>query len=480
MMVVGVLSLLSSAPTCDPCAQDKEKDSMPFKVPSLFKLELSQNLDPSRRWNRLATDRFKLVVGNDALSLIYSDQPPPVLDRLQLGALPFGYRLVEASLKRKWGSFVAFRSMGYDPGISPPQFAETVSGGAVELPKTPLAMQVSGYFLRASYPGRSEPPAGGSALLQGGSQFGLTASREFQRGFRLQSEWSYTRREEGAGKPGALEGNAVFVTLTGRNRLADTSLTYRARGSGFGSPALSVHGQAAQQIAMTLQRKFMRHQFSYSSQMDSSQPLGHAAPVTGVHREGVRWTFTPRLWPVLSAAKTWLCQTSPDRSEREDNLSLSLSKTVNPLALSLAYLGNSRMNIPSRGTLWRRNDLLGDASLAISRKEKVEFHYERGDMVLGNQADQVLARSMRLSTQLFAWQGKLALTPVWSYQTQRQRSGAGLKSALGFVLSAQIKLPRQVPGTDLLLSFAALHSDFLPVPARNCTNFVMRWNFRSW
>jgi len=101
-----------------------------------------------------------------------------------------------------------------------------------------------------------------------------------------------------------------------------------------------------------------------------------------VLREGVRRDD-------VAAAKTWLSQTSPGRPEREDSLSLSLAKTVNSLTLSLAFLENSRMTGPSRGTLRRKNEFVGDANLAITRREKLEFHYGRSEVVLGSQRKQV-------------------------------------------------------------------------------------------
>jgi hypothetical protein len=460
-------------------AQSAEPKAPALNLPSLVRAEVGQCLYFSRSGKRLATDRFRLTAGSDSLYLSYSNHPIPLLNRLQFQTLPFGYRLAGLSLKRSWGALTAFRSTGFGSGLLPAHFAQRVMGAVVEVPKGPFSTRVSGYFLRAS--GRM--PDGRAALpheYQDASQAGVEISRALKRGLKLQAEWTHSLGSAVSGLEPPARRGAFYLALTGEGRRVDSSLVFRDRGGGFSAAAVAGPGQAVRTTTMTLQRSLKQHLLSYSGQRDAVRSVSNSGWIAdGRHQESLRWTFSPRLLPVISAGRTWLSHESPGRRETEESSSISISKTAGPLGVSLLHSRHAGASALPGGRAWVRESCGGDIAIVLIQKRKLELHFERGRWLPGSRDDILKTTSLRMNTTLSAWGDTIMLAPVVSYQSQNQGNNPATKSVLALAVNTQIKLPHRIPGTGLAVVFSAHRSEGLPgVPEHDAT-VAVRWSFKS-
>jgi len=93
-------------------------------------------------------------------------------------------------------------------------------------------------------------------------------------------------------------------------------------------------------------------------------------------------------------------------------------------------------------------------------------------------SQQLSASSLQLDTRVIAWSGKLSLIPTLDLRRQRANLPALNLSTARYSLSALIKAPRWIPGTDFLIRFTSNHVSPTGQPDRDRADLVISWNFK--
>jgi len=457
-------------------AQSQDKKQGIFVLPSFLKTELIQHINPWDRLGKFSTDRFKFTAGSKTYSFQFSNEAPTLLSGKQFLGLPGGYELAEFRLTKKWGSLSTFRSTGYNRRFVQSSTARKLTGLALAMPKSFWGAQLSGYFLQAS----PDKPAKGDPATPGkGAQTGFTFAKNFKKNFRLQTELSqFWQAVRSPGKQNE-QTRGLFTQLTGKLAGADMSATYRNQGEGFVNPAIPVKGRGRGLFAVNVRRTHKKLQFEYVNQADSmaeSRALSLAS--LGIHTESVRWTYSPKLWPQFSAIGMWIRQELAGKPQSENNLRFSANKGLKHFTLGMAYLRGSRIDAMAFQPLWDTWGLIGDASMEIQKNRRLNFHYETNNLTLHQTSQLLFTQTLQCNTRLSFLADALAFVPAVDYRHQQDNLGKVNFSLVNFVLSAIVKLPRYVPGTEVLLTFSSHHLSALGQQQQNSAGFVLQWNFK--
>ncbi len=431
-----------------------------FHLP--ISLEWSESLDP-RAPNKLATEGFKFQGGTRNLKMKFSTQAPGILGGKQFQWMPGGYQLFEFSLSRKWGSIQGFRSLRYNARIVRPDNARAVTGAGVEVPKSLLGTCLSAYFLHAAPTTEARLSQSNTLAGSAGSQFGLTLTRELKKGARLQAEWTQTQhkfRSSSAIKSGGSLGGArrgLMMRFEGVLARTDLNSTFIARDEGLANPAAPAYGPGKRNLRLDARRKLKGHQFQYSAQSDVQK----ASPFRGFPMDDLRehvasWSYASKRLPQFSASQTWLWQTVAGRQEEETGLRLSVARSVRKVNASMTLLHAQRTVAHSSSPLWQRTVLTGDATIEIRKGRQLHARYETSTMQLPTIRQEVAVSSLRLDTRVNMWGEKLSLAPALDIRRQGGSLPALGRTAARLGLSAQIKVPRWIPGTDFARSISPL------------------------
>lgn len=455
-------------------SQDKKQDS--FVLPPFLKSELIQHINPWDRLGKFNTDRFKLSVGSKTYSFQLSNEAPALLSGKQFLGLPGGYDLAEFRLTKKWASLSAFRSTGYNRRYVQSSTARQLTGLALAMPKSFWGTQLSGYLLQAS---PNNPANGDPATPGNGTQTGFTLVRSFKRNFRLQTELSqFWQAVRSPGKQNE-QTRGLFTQLTGKLAGADMSATYRKQGEGFVNPAIPLRGRGRGLFAVNVRRTHKKLQLEYTSQLDSmaeSRALSLAS--LDIHTESVRWTYSPKLWPQFSAIGMWIRQELARKPQSENNLRFSANKALKRFTLGMAYLRGSRTDAMTFQPLWETWGLVGDASVEIQKNRRLNIHYETNNLALHQTSQLLFTQTLQFNTRFSFLTDKLSFVPTVDYRHQQDNLGSVNLSLVNIVLSVLVKLPRHVPGTEVLLSFSSHHLSALAQQQQNSAGFVVQWNFK--
>lgn len=464
-------------------AQTNSSKVGPVTLPLPISLEWSESLNPWAQ-SKLATDAFKLLAGAKSVKLQFSNQAPVILGGKQFQGLPGGYQLTEFSLARKWGTIYGFRSLGYSSRIVRPELARTITGAGVEAPNSIFGTRLSAYFLQAT-PTSQARHNSNSLIGSDGSQVGLTLARALGKGARLQAEWTQTHYSSHISPSANLTefaGRAhrgYWLRLEGVLARTDLNLTCVTRDEGLANPAAPYFGPAKRTVWLDVRRKLKRHKFQYSGQVDDQR----AAPTLGLTVRDVRegtflWTYTPGHLPQISASQTWSRQTTAGKPEEEKTYRLALDKSFRRINASVAVFHGTRADVQSARPLWDRTVLAGDATVAIRKDQRLHIRYEENAMLQRTIAQRLSVSSLQFDTRFSLWGSKLSLAPAVDLRRQGGSSPAFDMSAARITLSATIKIPRRIPGTDLLINFASNHVSSMGRPDLNHAELTLRWNFK--
>ena len=460
-------------------AQKAERKSPPLDLPTLLKFDYSQHFNPGDRLGKFATDRFKFSTGTSNLLLQYSNQAPAFLAGKQFLGLPAGYHIAEFTWKRKWGSLHGFRTTGYNTRFVQPAAARKSSGLAFEMPKAFAKTRLSGFFLHGGPAETAQDPNGSPTGTPAGSQAGVTLVRDFKKGFKLQSEWTQSWQPTKPGKTELEPSRGWYLKLSGSVLKAETSLTYRSQGEGLANPAFPVQGRGRNTVTLEVRRAYRKHQFQYSNLRDSYEPIRCVGiSFLDNRQESLRWSYSPKRWPQLSAARTWSGQTSVGKQESEQGYNLSLNKNLKRITLGMAYLRGTRFNHLTSQPTWDRTGWSGDASFEVKKNRRLNIHWEFADFNSRASSQVIASEVLALNTRLSFWGDKLAFQPTMDFRHQGDNRGTIDSSILSFVFSAVIKLPRRFPGTDLLITSNARHMSTLGRPSQHNAGLVIQWNFK--
>lgn len=482
LFVSALLSSLLVLPGRTGFAQTKSQKTDLLGLPLPLSIEWSESFDLQSQ-NRLASDHYKFAAGTKNLNLQFSNQDPAFLSGKQFQWLPGGYQLAELALSRKWGSIYGFRSLGSSPRIVRPQFARSFSGAAAELPRALLGTRLTGYFLYAAPQGR--PSQGASTAASNGSQIGLTLMRELRKGAQLEAEWAQTHfssTSSASANGSALAGPArrgLRVRLAGTYARADLNITYKARDEGLANPAAPTYGPAQRTLSMDVRRKFRKHQFQYSSQLDGQRAvptLGIA--VTDVREETFGWTYAPKRLPQISAAQTWSRQAAAGKPEEEETFRVSLGKSIRRANTSLLFLRGTRVDARSSRPLWERTVLMGDIAFEVLKDKRLHAYFEANRLSQPAVSQSVSVSSLHFDTRISLGKNRLSLAPVLDMRRQGGSLPALDQAGVRIALSALIKMPRHLPGTDLLVDLVSIHTRSTGRPDHDSTGLIVHWNFR--
>jgi hypothetical protein len=86
--------------------------------------------------------------------------------------------------------------------------------------------------------------------------------------------------------------------------------------------------------------------------------------------------------------------------------------------------------------------------------------------------------SLRLDTRITMWGDQLTLAPALDIRRQGGSTAAFSQSAARLGLSAQIRVPHRIPGTDLVVNFAANRVQSKGQPDWKHVDLTIRWNFK--
>ena len=481
---IAAVLFLNAACCCVGLAQANRQDRAPLLLPIPISMEWSESLHPLAQ-NKFATDRFKLQGGTAGYRLQFSNQAPDFLSGKQFQGLPGGYRLAEFSLSRKWGSVHAFRSAGYDTQIVRRESARSMAGAGVELPKSVFGSSLSAYLLRAAPAGAARPTAGNPLAGSDGLQIGFFLARELRKNARMQAEWTQTRNSPASSGPGVSAGRngqlrrGLRARADGTFAGADLKVSYLHRDEGLANPAAPSYGPANNTLSLDVRRSLGKHQFGFSSLYDGQRgaPDLHMA-TRKVREETLQWTYSPRRLPQISASQGWSRQTTASRNEMEESVRLSLSKAFPRVGTSLVYLRGSLKDLTTSGVLWQRTGISGDATLEIRKDRRLHVRYENSLLRQRTIARAVSNSTLQLDTRINLCNGALSLSPALNIRRQAADSPDLNSSAVRVLLLAGIRLPRYVPGTDLLMNFASHHLHAVGRPDQNGAEFSMRWNLK--
>lgn len=456
----------------------------PLILPLPISLEWSESVSPWAQ-DKLVTDSFKLLAGTKNVKLQFSNEAPSLLGGKQFPALPGGYQLTEFSLSRKWGAIYGFQSLGYSSRIVPPGLARRITGAGVEAPKSIFGTRLSAYFLRATPSSQARRLNGNSLVGSDGSQVGLTLARQLGKSTRLQAEWAQTQYDSPSPSSGNRTGFAggarrgSWLRLDSTLARTDLNLTYVRRDEGLANPAAPWYGPGVQTVSLDVRRKLKRHQFQFSGQANGRR----AAPLLGMAVQDIRegtfgWTYAPRRLPQISASQTLSRQTATGRPEEERTYRLALDKSFRRINASLALFRGTRTDLQSSRPLWDRTVLAGDGTVEIRKGQRLHIRYETNELLQRAIAQWISSTSLQFDTRVCVWGNKLSLAPALHLRRQHGSSPAFGVSAARVILSALIKIPRRIPGTDLLISFTSNHISSVGRPGWNHAELTMRWNFK--
>jgi hypothetical protein len=164
--------------------------------------------------------------------------------------------------------------------------------------------------------------------------------------------------------------------------------------------------------------------------------------------------------------------------EEEQTYRLALDKSFRRINGSVSVFHTTRADIQSVRPLWDRTVLAGDATVAIRKDQRLHIRYEENAMLQRTIAQRLSVSSLQFDTRFSLWGSKLSLAPAVDLRRQGGSSPAFDMSAARITLSATIKMPRRVPGTDLLINFASNHVSSMGHPDLNHAELTLRWNFK--
>jgi hypothetical protein len=452
-------------------AQSLEKNPYLRTLPVVFKMDLTQHVDPRDPQGLMATDQFAISGGSKDLVARYSSQGPTVLAGKQFQAVPVGYRFAELAAKRKWGSLHAFRSAGYDKRFVTAAAARTLAGGVMELPKSFLGTSLWASYIHGS------PANSKSEIVPAGSQFDVNVARNLRKGFTLQSEFTRVRQPARLNQT-TESGYGFFTRLDGKIAGTEIGVAYRSQGEDTINPAQPLQGQGRNLVLVDLRHTYKNQRLQYVSQKESLPEIrASRAPSTDVHQQTVRWTYAATRWPQLSVEGTWTAQNTGGRHEREETGRLSFNKSFSRLQLSGAYIRGHR--VEAVRPLWHRFGYTADARLDVRRNRRLNFHYESNSMSFHSSSHVLRSEVFQFNTRLPFWKDRLAVLPVLDYLHLDDGKRRTISSSvLTFALSVATKLPRMLPGTDFVISYNARHAGALGRPSENSSGLIVQWNFR--
>ena len=456
-------------------AQAPAQSAQPSSIAPL-KLEFSQHFDPWDPRGRTAVDSFKLGTTVRTAAIQYSSQAPAFLGGKQFPAIPGGYSILELLLKTKWGALQAFRSTGYSTRLLSRGSARNLTGTVVDVPKAVFSSNLSGYFVRAS---PSDPAVPGAPPTT--SQAGIVLARDLGKRLSLAAEWTRSWQE---GKAGALgrPGGGLFLRARGNLAHTEATVTYRVQGQGFTNPAMPVAGPRRMLQALDLSRTYKKHQIQYGRQLDALGATHFlSVPFSENRQDGIRWIYSPKVWPQLSASRMWSVQRSRGVWQEQNDTRLAVSKALKKITLALAHLRSGRSDALALRPVWGRVALVGDAGIEIQKNSRLNLHYESNAFtVLHPSQAFVHTDVLQSSTRLAFLGGKLALMPAVDVCRQRDRRGTTQSSSQRMLLSALVKIPARMMGTgsDLLISFRSQHAKALGRPGQDSIGLVVQWSVK--
>jgi hypothetical protein len=464
----------------------QSNNSYPGILPLPVSMEWSESLTPFAK-EKFATDRYRMKGGTEHFTLQYSNQPPVFLSGKKFQGLPGGYRFTDVSWRRDWGTLYGFKSSGYNAHRLNPSSARSLTGAGFEASESLFGSGFLVYLVHAA-PTRLEMNTSANPLAKsGGTQIGAAISRKLTEHAKVQAEWtqSHNRAEFSSSimqsNPGGIAGRGFQTRFEGTLASTCLVLSFLSRGEGLANPAVPKYGAGRQALSIDVRRKLSKHQFQFSSRSDV-QKDSSALRTAGkdVREETIQWIYELRLLPRIAASYTWSRQNTASRRELEKNLRVAVSKKFSKMNASLTLTRGGRSDLRSLPRpLWDRTTATGDVTLEIRRDLRLHVRYEKSGMRNFTISQLVKGSGLRFDTRFNLWTGRLSLAPVVDFRSQDGNNPALSRSSIRAILTAGIKLPRYIPGSDLLMNFSSNHVSLPGRPFQNGAELSMRWSFKG-
>jgi hypothetical protein len=162
----------------------------------------------------------------------------------------------------------------------------------------------------------------------------------------------------------------------------------------------------------------------------------------------------------------------------EDNLRFGVSKSLKKLTLDLVYLRGTRIDDMTFRTLWERTGILSDASFELLPGKRLNLHYETSALEVPPASGILGSKILQINTRLSWFKDRLALVPALDYREQRASPGGLASEFFNLVMTSLIKLPRHIPGTELLITFSSLRTSAIGQQELNLARVRVQWNFK--
>ena len=162
----------------------------------------------------------------------------------------------------------------------------------------------------------------------------------------------------------------------------------------------------------------------------------------------------------------------------EDNLRFGVGKDLKKLKLDVAYLRGTRMDDLTFRPLWERTGIFGDASLELLQGKRLNLHYETSAVNAPSTSALLVSKMLQINTRLSWLKDRFALVPALDYREQRASAGGVPSEFFNLVMTSLIKLPRYVPGTELLVTFSSLRASAIGQPEQNLARVKVQWKFK--
>ena len=399
--------------------------------------------------------------------------------------MPGGYQLSEFSLSRKWGSIQGFRSLRYNSRIVLPEYARTITGAGLEIPKSLLGTRLAAYFVHAAPTqaarlSRRQHPGGiGRFPIRFHSGAVLNKRARFQAELTQAQHENRSFSAIKSGEPSRRARRGLMMRFKGVLARTDFNATFLAKDEGLANPAAPAYGPGNRNFRLDARRKLKGHQLQYSAQSDAQR----SAPYRGFPRGDVQehiasWSYASKRLPQFTASQTWLRQTAAGRPEEERGYRLAVAKSVRKVNASMTLLHALRMDALSSRALWQRTVLAGDATIEICTGRQLHARYETSTMQQLTIRQHVDVSSLQLDTRINLWGEKLSLTPTFDIRRQGGSLPALGQTAARLGLSVQIKVPRWIPGSDFVVHCTANHIRTAGSPDWSRADLTMHWNFK--
>ena len=157
---------------------------------------------------------------------------------------------------------------------------------------------------------------------------------------------------------------------------------------------------------------------------------------------------------------------------------MSLARSIGTINTSLSFKRSLSSDFHTGLSLWDRTMVSGDATIVICKTPRLHMRYETNTMTQHASAQQTVSSVLQIDTRVALWGDNLSLIPRMDFRRWTGTLPANFRSSARLALSAQIKVPRWLPGTSVMVNYAHNHSGAFGHPDQNHTDLITHWTIK--